>query len=186
MLFSLLYFLVGPWGSETRIRSCGGAVVLVDEPAEQIPPTNVARTDRDRVRRFGSSRGEAKGAMGSPAVVVLGVGPERPIEMPPVEDERPVEALDPDRLDHALAVGVGVRGPDRGADDPHPLRAEHRVEWPLNFASRSRMRNRMAGELPSRSITRFRACWVTQAESGCAVAGLRKIRRLPSSMNTRT
>src|SRR5450759_2514427 len=29
---------------------------------------------------------------------------------------------------------------------------------PLNFASRSRMRNRMAGERPSRSITRFRAC----------------------------
>jgi len=25
-------------------------------------------------------------------------------------------------------VGVGVRGPDRGADDPHPFRAEHRVE----------------------------------------------------------
>jgi hypothetical protein len=25
-------------------------------------------------------------------------------------------------------VGVGVRSPDRGADDPHPFRAEHRVE----------------------------------------------------------
>jgi len=33
----------GPWGSETRIRSCGGAVVLVDEPAEQIPPANISR-----------------------------------------------------------------------------------------------------------------------------------------------
>ena len=32
-----------PWGSETRIRSCGGAVVLVDEPAEQIPPANISR-----------------------------------------------------------------------------------------------------------------------------------------------
>ncbi len=28
-----------PWGSETPIRSRGGAVVLVDEPAEEIPPT---------------------------------------------------------------------------------------------------------------------------------------------------
>jgi hypothetical protein len=44
---------VTPCGSETRIRSCGGAVVLVDEPAEEIPPTNVARTDGDRVPRFG-------------------------------------------------------------------------------------------------------------------------------------
>ena len=54
-----------PWGSETRIRSCGGAVVLVDEPAEQIPPADVARTDQQPVRRFGSRRGEAEGAMES-------------------------------------------------------------------------------------------------------------------------
>jgi hypothetical protein len=73
----------GPWGSETRIRSRGGAVILVDQPTEQIPSANVARTDQHRVRRFGSWRGEAEGAMGSPAVVVLDIGPERPIEMPP-------------------------------------------------------------------------------------------------------
>ena len=75
--------IYGPWGSETRIRSRRGAVVLVDEPAEQIPSANVARTNQHRVRRFGSWRGEAEGAMGSPAVVVLDIGPERPIEMPP-------------------------------------------------------------------------------------------------------
>ena len=73
----------GPWGSETRIRSRGGAVVLVDEPAEHVPPANVVRTDGDRVPRSGSWRGEAEGAMGSPAVVVLDIGPERPVEMPP-------------------------------------------------------------------------------------------------------
>ena len=72
-----------PWGSETRIRSRGGAVVLVDQPTEQIPSANVARTDRYRVPRFGSWKGEAEGAMGSPAVAVLDIGPERPIEMPP-------------------------------------------------------------------------------------------------------
>jgi hypothetical protein len=37
-----------PWGSETRIRSRRGGVVLVDEPAEQVPPANIARADRDR------------------------------------------------------------------------------------------------------------------------------------------
>jgi len=36
----------------------------------------------------------------------------------------------------------------------------------LNFVSRSRMRNRIAGDRPSRFIARFRACWVTHAESG--------------------
>jgi len=66
--------------------------------------------------------------MGALPVVVVDIGPQRAIEMPPTEDERPVEALDPDRLDHALGMGIRVRGPDRGANDPHPLRAEQRVE----------------------------------------------------------
>jgi hypothetical protein len=56
----------------------------------------------------------------------------------------------------------------------------------LNFVSRSRMRNRTTGERPSSAMARFRACWVTHAESGCAVEELTWIRRLPSSMNTRT
>ena len=72
------------WGSETQIRSRRDAVVLVDEPTEQVPPANIERADRDRDgdRGFSQRRGEAEGAMGPPAVVVLGVGPERPIEMP--------------------------------------------------------------------------------------------------------
>ena len=39
----------GAWGSETPIRSRRGAVILVDEPAEQVPPANVARVGRDRL-----------------------------------------------------------------------------------------------------------------------------------------
>ena len=73
------------WGSETRIRSCGEAVILVDQATEQISSANVARTDghRDRDRDFSQRWGQGEGAMRAPAVVVLGVGPERPIEMPP-------------------------------------------------------------------------------------------------------
>ena len=57
MLFSLLYLLVRrllgaggrrteerAWGSETRNRSCGEAVVLVDEPIEQVQPANIEPT----------------------------------------------------------------------------------------------------------------------------------------------
>src|SRR5665647_299194 len=65
---------ITPWGSETPIRSRREAVVLVDEPAEQVPPANVTRVDGDRVTRFGQRWGEAEGAMRAPAVVVLGVG----------------------------------------------------------------------------------------------------------------
>ena len=55
----------GAWGSETRIRSRGGAVVLMDESAEQVPAVNVARIDRDRDRGFSQRRGQGEGAMGS-------------------------------------------------------------------------------------------------------------------------
>ena len=61
-------------------------------------------------------------------VVVVGVGPERPVEMPPTEDEGRVEALGRDRLDHPLCMRVRVRRLDLGADDPDPLRPQHRVE----------------------------------------------------------
>ena len=64
-----------------------------------------------------------------------------------------------------------------------------RVTWSnvrLNFVSRSRMKNRTELARASRPSARLRACWVTQVESGCAVEGLTWIRRLPSSMNTRT
>jgi hypothetical protein len=58
-------------------------MVLMDESSEQIP--NIARADRNRDgdRGFSQRRGEAEGAMGAPAVVVLNIDPERPVEMPP-------------------------------------------------------------------------------------------------------
>ena len=37
------------WGSETPNRSCGEAVVLVDEPIEQVAPPDIARVGRDRL-----------------------------------------------------------------------------------------------------------------------------------------
>jgi hypothetical protein len=55
--------------------------------------------------------------MGPPAVVVLGVDAERPIELSPTEDEGPVEALGSDRLDHPLGMGIRIRCPEGRADD---------------------------------------------------------------------
>ena len=62
--------------------------------------------------------------MGPPAVVVLGIGPQRLVELSSTKDEGPVEALGPDRLDHALGVGTGVRSPDGRHDHPGPLPSE--------------------------------------------------------------
>ena len=89
----------GPWGSETQIRSRGEyasvSVVLVDQAAEKVTSANIPRTHshRDLVLRQGCR--ERERAMGAAAVVVFGICPERPIEMPPTQDQR-----------------VGVRNPD--------------------------------------------------------------------------
>ena len=66
--------------------------------------------------------------MWPPAVVVLGVGPKRLIEVSSTEDEGPVETLGPDGLDHPFRVGVRIRGPDRGPDHPRPFRANDLIE----------------------------------------------------------
>ncbi len=42
-----------PWGSKTPIRSRREPVVLVDEPAEQVPPVNISGTDGHWVRALG-------------------------------------------------------------------------------------------------------------------------------------
>src|SRR5664280_578434 len=168
-------------GRKPRFQSRGGAVVLVDEPAEHVPPANITRTDRHGDPRPAEWRGEADGAMRSLPVVVLGVDAERLVELSSTKDECPVEALGPDRLDHPFRVGIGVRGPDRGADDPYPLGAEHRVERdaelrvtvPDQEPDGRRVAIEVHGEVPGLLGDPRRV-------------GMRWIRRLPSSMNTRT
>ena len=120
--------LLDPWGSETQIRSRGESVVLVDQAAKKVTSANIPRTHshRDLVLRQGCR--ERERAMGAAAVVVFGICPKRPIEMPPTQDQRPVGALGPDSLYHPLGIGVGIGGPDRSRDDPCSLRAEDLVE----------------------------------------------------------
>ncbi len=136
--------------------------------------------------RLRTAVGLGQGPMGSRSVVVLGVGLESAIEVPPAEDERPVEALGPGGSRSPVLRRHSRSGPGQGCGSPAPLPSERlRRTVGLNFVSRARMRNRIAVERSSSSMARFRACWVTHAESGCAVDGLTEIRRLPSSMNTR-
>jgi hypothetical protein len=87
--------------------------------------------------------------------------------VPPPEDKRPVEALGPDRLDHALGVGIGVGGPDRGQDHACAFRANDIVE------RSAELRVPVADEEPDggRAIIIIEvqrevlACWMSQAES---------------------
>ena len=81
-----LYVRGIPWGSETPIRSRGATVVLADEAAEQVAPADVLRADGQGVRSFGERDREVEPAMGPPAVVVGGIGPERPVRVAAAED----------------------------------------------------------------------------------------------------
>ena len=94
--------------------SRGGSVVLTDEAAEHVPATNIARTDPPRVAGLCERWREVERAMGSPAVVVLGVGPKRPVEVAPTEDKGPIDALGADGLDHALGRTHSRSGPGSG------------------------------------------------------------------------
>ena len=55
----------------------------MDETAEQVLSANIVRTDLDRSPGRCDRWGQGEGAMGPAAVVVLGVGPDGSIEMPP-------------------------------------------------------------------------------------------------------
>src|SRR6266568_1227691 len=61
-------------------------------------------------------------------VVMIDVGPQGSLKMSSSEDERPIQAFGPKRPYPSFEKRVGVRGSDRGEDDPHALRAEHLVE----------------------------------------------------------
>ena len=83
----------------------------------------------------------------------------------------------------AWAFAFGVRTGVRITRIPSDRRAASNDR--LNFASRSRMRNRTGLLRASSPSAGFRACWAAQAESGRTVDGLRWIRRPPSSTSTR-
>src|SRR5450759_2811610 len=70
---------ITPWGSETRIRSCGEALVLMDETAEQVLSAIIVRTDLDRLPGRCDRWGQREVAMGPAAVVVLGIDAQRSI-----------------------------------------------------------------------------------------------------------
>ena len=103
----------------------------------------------------------AERPVGTVRVVVLGVLAEHDLEVAPSEDEYPVEALSPGGAHEPLGDGVGPRRPDRGLDDPDALCGEEASKDPVNFESRSRIRNLTAAARSASSMQMLRACWVT-------------------------
>ena len=71
--------------------------------------------------------------------------------------------------DEAFGDGVGPRRPHRGLMTRTSMAMKTASNAAVNLASRSRMRNRKRRPASSRSMSRLRACWVSQAPVGWAV-----------------
>jgi hypothetical protein len=103
----------------------------VDEPTEQVPPANVAQVDRPGDPGEGQRWSQADGTVRSLPVVVLRVGPKRSIQMPPTEDEGPVEppAVGQVRRQRRLARGPPSRPTTAGTRRSRTRSATSSTGW---------------------------------------------------------
>jgi hypothetical protein len=116
-------------------------------------------------------------------VMVDILGQHRP-QLPTAQDQHPIQDLPPNRAP-PLRGGIRLRRPHRRAQHPDPSAAKTASNAAVNFASRSRSRNRKQPTRSSRPMSRLRACWVTQSSAGCAVTPSTWTRRLATSITTR-
>jgi hypothetical protein len=98
-------------GRQKMTRSSRSSVVLVNEPAEDVAPTD-PRVSDSFGRRSGVGWLKLKGPVRSCLVVVLGVDSEEAAQMAPAEDQDVVQALSSHGTDPALGHGVRLRGAD--------------------------------------------------------------------------
>src|SRR5665213_1436007 len=104
--------------------------VFVDQTEGGITATQIPGVGITEVRRrFYVERGQLSQCPVRPVSVVVGdVLGQDSFQMSTTEDEHPVEALSTYGADEALGEGVGLRSPDRGADDPDAFGPEDLVE----------------------------------------------------------
>ena len=118
-------------GTETPDSASRDQFVLMDEAAQDVASSNTQHARnrcvgiRQRVRRS-----QVDPAVRPLGVVVGDVFAERPLEMTPTEDERPVKAFTSDGADPSFGEGVRSRSTDRGEDGLDAVRGEDRVEAP--------------------------------------------------------
>jgi hypothetical protein len=148
--------------------SSGGELVLVDQSAENVAPTNGPKVGGRHLGLLGACRGlELQSSMGSGPVVVLGVRADHPVQVSSSADERPVQTLRAYGPNPSLREGVGPCDRNGVRTTSRPSVRKTSSNGPEYFASRSRTRTVASSRRPS--TARFLACCVTHAESGCSV-----------------
>lgn len=148
-----------PQWSRVRLATggwSGGAVVLVDESAEQVPAHDPPGDSvwLDVVAQWW---GQLEAAVRPDGVVVQNVHREDPLEATRTGDECPVQALGPDGAHPAFGVGIRPWRPRWDLQYPAPAAVNTASNAAVNFVSRSRTRNRTRSAFPPRSSRRFRA-----------------------------
>jgi len=120
------------------------------------------------------------------AVVVLSELAQHAVQVTPVGDQQPVEALPSDAADESLSDRVCLRRPDRRADHTDALGTEHRVngarELGVVVADEELQRLSRSGS----ENTTFLACWVVDAPSGFSLRPASCTRRVESPINNST
>jgi hypothetical protein len=96
-------------------------------------------------------------------VVVVYVLLEHGTGMPPVDDQEAVEEFATEAADEAFGDRVGSRCLHRCFDDPDVDGGEDRVERGGELGVTVPDGNRKRRPASSRSMSRLRACWVSQA-----------------------
>jgi hypothetical protein len=157
-------------------------LILVDEAAEAVASSDLGDLGWRAAGEWARGSSLAQGAVWPMIVVVAFELAECGCRVSLVGDQEAVEELAADRSDEALGDRVGPWRLHRCLDDPDVDRGEDGVEGAVNFASRSRMRNRTRWLVSSMSISRLRACWVSQAPVGWAVTPRMWTRRVACSM----
>src|SRR6266540_5357069 len=110
-------------GTETLDSASRDQFVLMDEATQDVASSHAKHAGNQcggiwrRVRRS-----QVDPAVRPLGVVVGEVFAERPLEMTPTEDERPVKAFASDGADPSLGEGVRPRSADRGEDGFDALR----------------------------------------------------------------
>ena len=99
----------------------------MDQTSETITTTHGAAVSGPDQRRLG--RGQRETTVRPVPVVMDRVLPQDSLEVAPAEDQEMVEALPAQGSHPSLGERVGLRCPDRCADDSDALGPEHLVEW---------------------------------------------------------
>jgi hypothetical protein len=106
----------------------GRLVILVDQTPKDVSAFHASGESKDARGVGGDWYGETDAAVGAMCVVVVDGLTGHDLELAPVKDQHPVEALPADSTDESLGKGIGPRGSDGRSDDPYSFCAEDLVE----------------------------------------------------------